>query len=120
MRKEDGRMRQEESNGSKANISLIKNKLYITLTHDNRFWKGELEMFGFGYGIVAYKYTDKHEYGKRDCVIGFYDENGKRFDYIFLTPVNPRIFKIEKKTDILSKVEYNYGDEVLIRERVSN
>src|SRR5690348_11202503 len=84
MKSDDGRIREDSPNGSMVNIEVKSNKIKITLNHDNRNWIGELEMKSAGYGTIIYKYTDKHEYGCRDCFIGMFLENGKNYDYIFL------------------------------------
>lgn len=120
MKKEDGRVREDSPNGSSVNIDIKKGRIYLTLKqNDGRKWLGELNMDRFGFGIVSYKYVDKHEYGKRECFIGSYTEGGKTFDYLFLTPTNDKIYTIKKTGEDNLSGEYNYGDEIIIRERPS-
>ena len=114
MSKENGRVRNENPNGAIANITLNKRKLKIVLKHDNREWAGEVQMLDFGFGILTLKYSKEHEYGKRDCIMGTYIEDGKIYDYLFLIPNTNKIFFIKKDGDGLIP-EYDYGNEVLIR-----
>ncbi|MCK4665065.1 MAG: hypothetical protein KAT68_19510 [Bacteroidales bacterium] len=118
MRSDNGRKRKEYPNGSTANIRINKNRIYLTLKeNNNRKWHGEIQMESFGFGRVNYKYENEHEYGKKECVISSYKEKGTIFDYIFIIPTNNRIHYIEKMNNKKQTVVYNYGDEILIRER---
>lgn len=110
--KEDGRKLKDESNGSLANVRVnaCKMMIYITLKEDNgRKWEGELNMKGYGFGTLIYKYSDKHEYGHKDCYIGKNDDG----NYIYITPVNRKIISL-KEGEKLS-IEYDYGNEILLR-----
>lgn len=119
MRPENGRFRQDNPNGSIAKVVVKKKTLQIILEQvDKRKWIGELKMGSFEFGILTFKYEKEHEYGRRECIIGSYSENGKIFDYLFLIPTNNRIYTIQQSNDLLN-VKYNYGDEVLVRERTS-
>lgn len=119
MRHENGRIRQENPNGSIAKVVVKKKTLQIILEQvDKRKWIGELKIESFEFGILTFKYEMEHEYGRRECIIGSYSENGKIFDYLFLIPTNNRIYTIQQSNDLLN-VKYNYGDEVLVRERTS-
>ena len=115
MSKENGRVRNESPNGAIASVTLEKAKIKISLKHDDRKWIGEVQMLGFGFGILTLKYENEHEYGKRDCVIGSYVEDGKSYDYIFLIPDTNKIFSMKKNGDGLIP-EYDYGNEILIRQ----
>lgn len=117
MKSENGRIKEETPNGSSVNIKINQGRIYLHLVqNDKREWHGELLMDSNGFGIVSYKYTDAHEYGKRQCTIGFYQEGGKKIDYLFLSPLNDRIYYINNHGD-KSTVVYNYGDEIFIRAR---
>lgn len=118
MSKENGRMKSDIPNGSSLNVSLSQDRIYLKLKQsDSRKWKGELRVETFDYGLVTYKYEDDHEYGKRECIIGNYKENDKVFDYIYLIPTNNKIHYIQNDNDQRGIVEYNYGDEIFIRQR---
>ena len=120
MRKDDGRLREDASNGSTATISVKNKRIQIILEHtgtDKRKWMGELQMISFGFGIISLKYTDKHEYDKRDCIIGSYLENGEKIDYLFLTSTRNKVYVIKKDNDQFIP-EYNYDNEILVRERI--
>ncbi|PZR27321.1 MAG: hypothetical protein DI535_10870 [Citrobacter freundii] len=116
MQKSNGRLREENSNGSVVNVKVNNGAIFITLKHDNRVWKGELIMQGSDLGVVAYKYTDCHEYGKRECVLGNFSEYDSKFDFIFLTPINDTIYYLEPSGENMI-ANYNYGREILIRPR---
>lgn len=114
MSEENNRVRNEFPNGAVANITLKNRKINIILMHDNRKWIGEVQMLDFGFGILTFKYENENEYGKRDCILGSYIEDGISYDYLFLIPSNNKIFSIKKDGDILIP-EYDYGNEVLVR-----
>lgn len=116
MKEDNGRIREDHSNGSIANISIKNKKLEIALKHDAREWIGEIQMINSNFGILTFKYKNENEFGKRDCAIGFYLESGKIYDYLFFTPLQNRIYSI-KTTEAGLIPKYNYGDEILIRER---
>ena len=119
MKNEDGRVREDQPNGSKVNLKIKKGKIYIRLQHDNREWKGELIMHHNNFGIVTFKYIDKHEYGSRECIIGEFEESGQKFDYIFLIPLNNKLYFLEAQSDGKQRPVYNYNNEILIREKIS-
>jgi hypothetical protein len=120
MKEEDGRIRQENPNGSLVNIQLMKGQIYLNLKQpDSKKWIGELKFDSFGFGMVTFKYETRHEYGKRECVMGHYLENGDTYDYLFLTPVNNKIYYIETIRNQNQRVRYSYGDEIFIRKRAS-
>jgi hypothetical protein len=116
MSKEDSRVRNDKPNGAVANITLENIKIKIILMHENRKWIGEVQMLDFGFGILTLKYENENEYGKRDCIIGSYIENGETYDYIFLIPNTNKIFSIKKDGDRLIP-EYDYGNEILIKQK---
>lgn len=118
MREDNGRMIQDLPNGSTANINIKKKRIYITLVEkEGRKWYGELQMERFGFGILTLKYDGDHEYGKRECIIGSYEENGKMIDYIFMIPTINTIYYIKNIDADKQGVVYNYGNEILTRER---
>ena len=117
MRQDNSRLRQDNPNGSELNVQVSGSRIFLKLKHDNRLWIGELKVDGFDYGIVTYKYENQHEYGKRECVIGSYEENEATFDYLYLMPVNNKIYHIQKIDSENQKVIYDYGDEIFIRKR---
>jgi len=121
MKAEDGRIREDVPNGAKMNIRVKRGKIYLTLlqSQDDRVWKGELIIQQDNFGVVGYKYQDKHEYGKRECIVGNYVENTTIFDFLFLTPLNDTIYFIERQADDRFKANYNYGREIVIRKRSS-
>ncbi|MFI5185442.1 MAG: hypothetical protein ACHQF0_01835 [Chitinophagales bacterium] len=114
MKNEDGRIRNDNPNGSIANISVKNTKITIILKHNNRKWTGEVQMIQSNFGTLIFKY--ENEFGKRDCAIGFYSEIGKIYDYLFFTPIHNRIYAM-KPTDDGIIPKYEYDDEILIRER---
>lgn len=118
MRPENGRIKGNR-NGATANVSLKENKVFIRLRHNNREWEGELLMERFGFGVVTVKYKDAHEYGKRECVIGSYTENGLTVDYLFLYPVDPQIYYLRQNENGDYLPVYHYGTELLERQRAS-
>lgn len=121
MREDNGRLKSDEPNGSVLNVTLKKDRIYLKLKQsDSRIWNGELKVETFDYGLVTYKYENDHEYGKRECIIGNYQENNKTFDYIYLIPTNNKIYYIEEIERGKSIVNYNYGEEIFIRERKSS
>ncbi len=120
MKADDGRIRQDNPNGSVLKITLQADKLLLTLKQtDGELWSGELVVNGTEHGIVTYKYDTRHEYGQRECSFGTYNENGQIFDYLFLTPINNKIYYIKKIDSDKQSVVYNYGDEIFIRQRAS-
>lgn len=109
---EDGGITEDDPNGSNANVrvNVCKMLIYITLRENNdRTWNGQLDMKSYGFGTLIYKYSDKHEYGHKDCYIGK-NEDG---DYIFITPVNRKILSIKGVEN--PTIEYDYNNEILIR-----
>ncbi|RNI34809.1 hypothetical protein EFY79_14060 [Hanamia caeni] len=117
MKKSNGRIREDYPNGAKMHIIVKHGKIYLKLRQsDERLWTGELIIQQDNFGIVGLKYTDMHEYGRRECVIGKFVENGILFDFLFLTPLNGRIYYIDKQDDSKSIVHYNYDTEILIRQ----
>ncbi len=120
MREDDGRKRQDAPNGSKMNLQLDKDRIFIRVRQvDHRTSIGELTIDRFDYGIVTYKYENEHEYGKRECVIGSYEENSKQYDYLYLIPTNNRVYYVhEHTTKGQHLVKYHYGDELFLRKRV--
>src|SRR5690606_968476 len=116
MKESDNRFRNESPNGAIANISLETSSINIILKHDGRKWKGKVRMLDYELGILTLKYENEHEYSKRDCIIGSYTEDGKMFDYILLIPVLNTIFRIDNKDNKLIP-KYNYGNEILIRDK---
>lgn len=120
MKKEDGRIRQESPNGSTLSIRLKSDRLQLLLKQtDTENWSGELLFTGVDHGVVTYKYKSRHEYGQRNCFIGSFEEEGQIFDYLFLSPINNKIYYIEKIDANKEKAVYNYDDEVYIRKRAS-
>jgi len=120
MKKEEGRVREDQPNGSKVNLKIKKDKIYIRLQHGNREWKGEIIMHQNHFGVVTYRYIDKHEYGRRECIIGEFEENGHKFNYIFLVPLDNKLYYIETQHDGKLRPLYNYGEEILVREKISS
>ena len=114
MREDDGRIRQDNPNGSKLSISIKRDRLNLILIHDNRRWNGVFKLESYNFGIVTYKYEREHEYGKRECVIGSYIENGEKYDYLFLIPTNNKIYFIDCEKHV---VKYDYGNELFIRKK---
>ena len=120
MRKDKGNVREDAPNGSVLNIHILQDRIKLTLRQiDNREWEGELRIENYDYGLVTYKYKSEHEYGKRECVIGTFPENGETFDYLFLIPTNDKIYFIKEIENGKSTVEYNYRNEIFIRKRDS-
>ncbi len=98
----NGRIREENPNGSTANINYKKgNILNIRIKQkDNRIWKGKITMIDKYVGTLFFRYENEHEYGSKDVYIGEHLENGKKYDSIFL-------FGKDK----------DYGNELLIRDK---
>lgn len=120
MKKEDGRIRENTPNGSLLNINVKGDKVDLILKQpDQERWVGELRFEKFGFGTVSLKYENRHEYGRRECVLGSFVEDGVTFDYLFLTHVNNRIYYIERQDEKKQTVTYIYGDELFIRSRAS-
>ena len=120
MKKEDGRIREENPNGSKMHIVVKGGKIYLKLRQsDDRLWTGELIIQQDNFGIVGLKYADKHEYGRRECFISKFIENDITFDFLFMTPLNDRIYYIDRQEDNKLKAHYNYDIEILIRRGAS-
>lgn len=120
MSSENGRIRDSNPNGSTANINITRGKITVTLKHDDRKWEGQIKMLDFNFGMLTLKYENEHEYGRRDCIIGSYIENAKKYDYLFLMPSNPKIYYLTNEKDNRSIPHYQYGNEILIRERDQN
>lgn len=121
MREDNGRIRNDNPNGSVMNLQIQKDRIFIKVKQiGNRISNGELVISSFDYGVVTYKYENEHEYGKRDCIIGSYIENGDCYDYLFTIPTDNRVYYVKKHTTPDQYlVKYNYGDELFLRKRVS-
>lgn len=120
MREDNGRIRQDNPNGSTLNIQIFRDRLYLKLLDiKDRKWIGELKIEGYNFGVVTYKYEKEHEYGKKECTIGTFVENGDTYDYLYFIPTNNRIYYIQKIDNDKQSVKYNYGDEIFIRKRAS-
>jgi hypothetical protein len=116
MQKNNWRKREDRPNGSRVNIQLKKDTLILKLRQkDGRIWIGELNFQSPNYGVLFFKYVSEHEYGQKQFYIGNYTEGEVRYDYIFISPLNDRIFKIMKINDVCSKAEYHYGSELFLR-----
>lgn len=120
MSPENGRVRDQSPNGSKANIRIKNGKINLTIEQpDRRRWKGQVKMLDFDFGILTLKYENEREYLRRDCVFGFYLENNKRYSYIFImAPANHKIYYLSKDEKGQLIPHYEYGNEILIREKV--
>ena len=120
MRKDDGRKREENSNGTKLHLKIVKGQIHLEVNEVNRgFWDGILRMESSEFGTITYKYQKDYEFGFGNCVLGSFKENGKTFDYIFFVRTTNRIYELEKTNDLKLGVKYNYGDELFLRERAS-
>jgi hypothetical protein len=119
MLKDDGRIIDINTKQAEATVYLGKGLINITLRHQSRKWHGQVSMSDFGFGTLFFKYENEYEYGKRDCIIGSYTENGVQYDYIFLIPTNNRIYQISNLGNNNFEPVYDYGNEVLIRQSKS-
>jgi hypothetical protein len=87
---------------SKARIIVSKQKIGINILQwDNREWNGVLTILGPNWGKLNFTYINELEVGFKDCFIGYFGENGKYYNYIYLMPN-----------------EMGYGKELLVREIV--
>jgi hypothetical protein len=120
MRDDNGRIREDEPNGSVMNLVVRGDRIFIKVKQKgDRISVGELVVSSFDFGVITYKYENEHEYGKRDCIIGSYVENGESYDYIFTIPTNNKVYYVKKESNSDQHVvKYNYGDELFIRKRV--
>jgi hypothetical protein len=108
----------KEINSFAAIRYLQDNILSITLTHETDVkpvtWEGVIEINKqvLNSGILTYKYIRSHEAGARQIII----HRDKEKIYIYLIPFNNTIYYI-KLTDGSILPKYNYGIEVLIKDR---
>jgi hypothetical protein len=118
MAQKNGRIRQDNSNGSFMNINIMNKVIYIKVCHNSRIYNGEIVLSDSNYGVLTFKYEKEHEYGKKDCIIGSYIENNIIYDYFFLIPTTNNILSL-KKQEIIDQyiVEYNYSNELFLRKR---
>jgi|SRR5450432_1046349 len=85
---------------SKARIVVFNRKIGINiLQSDNREWNGVLTILGPNWGKLNFTYLNELEVGFKDCFIGYFGENEKVYNYIYLIPYDD-----------------GYGKELLIRE----
>ena len=87
---------------SKARVVVSNRKIGINiLQSESREWNGVLTILGPNWGKLNYTYLNELEVGFKDCFIGYFGENGKYYNYIYLIPN-----------------EISYGKELLVRETV--
>ncbi|GHE31279.1 hypothetical protein [Sphingobacterium griseoflavum] len=96
-----------EIHGESGSIATLKilseNLIEIIVQHDGREWKGQITLFTKSYGKLFFKYTDKEEFGTKDCYI-----NSERFgkESILLIPTNNSLLSTE------NTLTYSYGKEL--------
>lgn len=118
MRKDDGRKREDNPNGTILNIKTTSGKLSLTVNEKDRgIWNGILRMKTPEFGTITYKYETDYEFGYGNCIVGTFNEDGKYFDYIFFVRATNRIYYLGKIDEGKYGVNYNYGDELFLRER---
>lgn len=104
MRKDNGRLREEQDDGSVANIKVIDHyNIQITLRQsDGRIWKGELLLKTRNYGELSFMYESdtEIEVGRRECYIRQIFTEDYREDQFYLKPLTDK---------------HAYGDELMTR-----
>jgi hypothetical protein len=101
MTKENGRIRENNPNGSSASIEYKKGKVlnFRLKEQNNRIWNAKVTMTSEYVGSLAFRYEKEQEYGFKDVFIGEEIENGIKYDTVFL---------VGKGKD--------YNNEILMRE----
>src|SRR5690606_29948534 len=94
----------ERKNGATANFKIVGDRLIeISVNHDDRQWSGQITLLTKNYGKLFFKYSDKEEFGTKDCYINKEDTGS---DSILLIPTNNPILST------VDMVKYSYGKEL--------
>jgi len=93
-----------KENGASATFEIICDKqIHISVCHSGRKWNGEITMLTENYGKLFFKYTDKEEFGTKDC---YFKQDKPRNETILLVPTNNPILSTD------GSVKYSYGKEL--------
>jgi hypothetical protein len=112
MKNENGRIREDNPNGSTVTINHKKENIFnVRLQEkDGRIWNGQLTIVNESMGKLFFQYENEHEYGFKNVAFGKESENGLEYEFVFIIgdgkDYKNEIFRREKLKAIKSIRSY--------------